>query len=222
MQDAIGISVTEAYKQAYNPEISKSTQLVTSESEIRILPRVGDSSPPPYARLVRCCFALHCMYPIRHISRVLQKCSISLGLPTTAGCGRATVGALNQQLCALFHSVQPQLAPAAQTEAAVGSRETLLYDVAIIGAGPAGLAAAIRLKQLCVDGEKELSVCVVEKGAQVGMCQHRIKCPQIGARVGCRGRHHEFKDAMSRDLACPACILGRDVDIGQCWNITGY
>ena len=50
----------------------------------------------------------------------------------------------------------------------VEPREALDYDVAIVGAGPAGLAAAIRLKQLCVSAEKELSVCVLEKGAQVG------------------------------------------------------
>jgi electron-transferring-flavoprotein dehydrogenase len=42
------------------------------------------------------------------------------------------------------------------------------YDVAIVGAGPAGLSAAIRLKQLCAEKGKDLSVCVVEKGAEVG------------------------------------------------------
>lgn len=42
------------------------------------------------------------------------------------------------------------------------------YDVIIIGAGPSGLAAAIRLKQLCLDNSKDLSVCILEKGAEVG------------------------------------------------------
>jgi len=42
------------------------------------------------------------------------------------------------------------------------------YDVVIVGAGPAGLAAAIRLKQLAAAAGQELSVCVLEKGAQVG------------------------------------------------------
>jgi electron-transferring-flavoprotein dehydrogenase len=45
-------------------------------------------------------------------------------------------------------------------------REQMAYDVVIVGAGPSGLAAAIRLKQLA--GESELGVCVVEKGSEVG------------------------------------------------------
>ena len=42
------------------------------------------------------------------------------------------------------------------------------YDVVIVGAGPAGLAAAIRLKQLAADKGAEVSVCVLEKGSEVG------------------------------------------------------
>jgi electron-transferring-flavoprotein dehydrogenase len=42
------------------------------------------------------------------------------------------------------------------------------YDVVIVGAGPAGLAAAIRLKQLAAQHQHEVSVCVLEKGSEIG------------------------------------------------------
>ena len=50
----------------------------------------------------------------------------------------------------------------------MSERESMPFDVVIVGAGPAGLAAAIRLKQLAAENNAEIEVCVIEKGSEVG------------------------------------------------------
>ena len=50
----------------------------------------------------------------------------------------------------------------------MSERESMVFDVVIVGAGPSGLSAAIRLKQLAAEENRDINVCVVEKGSEVG------------------------------------------------------
>lgn len=53
-------------------------------------------------------------------------------------------------------------------QAGLPPREAMEFDCVIVGAGPSGLAAAIRLKQLAAASGKDISVVVLEKGSEVG------------------------------------------------------
>ncbi|WNO52470.1 electron transfer flavoprotein-ubiquinone oxidoreductase [Stakelama saccharophila] len=77
----------------------------------------------------------------------------------------------------------------------MSERESMPYDVVIVGAGPAGLSAGIRLKQLAQKGDRELSVCILEKGSEVGA--HILS----GAVVDPRALDELLPDW--RDSGCP-------------------
>ena len=47
-------------------------------------------------------------------------------------------------------------------------KDKMFYDVVTVGCGPAGLSTAIRLKQLSKDADMDLSICVVDKGSEIG------------------------------------------------------
>jgi electron-transferring-flavoprotein dehydrogenase len=55
-----------------------------------------------------------------------------------------------------------------EEDGGVEPRDQMAFDVLIVGGGPAGLAAGIRLKQLCVEQDVDLSVCLIDKGSEIG------------------------------------------------------
>lgn len=88
-------------------------------------------------------------------------------------------------------------------------RDSMAYDVVIVGAGVAGLSAAIRLKQLAAKQEHEISVCVLEKGSEVGA--HTLS----GAVIDPRALSELFPNW--QELGAP---LQRSVEHDEIWFLT--
>jgi electron-transferring-flavoprotein dehydrogenase len=92
----------------------------------------------------------------------------------------------------------------------MSERESMPYDVVIVGAGPAGLSAAIRLKQLAAEKGGDIAVCVLEKGSEVGA--HILS----GAVIDPKSLDELIPDW--REKGCPLAEL--PVNDNQHWILT--
>jgi len=84
-------------------------------------------------------------------------------------------------------------------------RESMEFDVVIVGAGPAGLASACRIMQLAQEKEQELMVCVVEKGSEVGA--HILS----GAVFEPRALNELFPDWKEKGAPLNTPVVGDDI-----------
>jgi electron-transferring-flavoprotein dehydrogenase len=86
-----------------------------------------------------------------------------------------------------------------------GPREAMEYDVVVVGASPAGLSTAIRLKQLAAEKGSEINVCVLEKGSEPGA--HILS----GAVMDPRGINELFPDWKERGAPLNQPVTGDDL-----------
>ena len=84
-------------------------------------------------------------------------------------------------------------------------RESMEFDVVIVGAGPSGLSTACRLMQLAKEKQQELMVCVVEKGSEVGA--HILS----GAVFEPRALNELFPDWQERGAPLNSAVTGDDI-----------
>ena len=91
----------------------------------------------------------------------------------------------------------------------MGERESMEFDVVIVGAGPSGLATAIRLKQLAIETDREINICIVEKGSEVGahilsgavqQIRASTRCDISGVRIKCEIHKTVTSDAMKHNF----------------------
>ena len=84
-------------------------------------------------------------------------------------------------------------------------REAMEFDVVIVGAGPSGLATACHLRQLAAQSSQDISVCVVEKGSEIGA--HILS----GAIIDPKGLNELFPDWQEKDAPLPTPVSHDEV-----------